>query len=224
MELDSLKDIWKNLDEEDFRPGGDASILVMLHKRSQGPIAKIKRNLNRELAAIVIMYTLMIGYYITAWRGRYWELSVLLFLIGCTFLFYYYRKTKLLNQMQCVTCEVKSNLKHQLVTLEKYVRLYFVTGTLITPMAYFASGLIIFFKTPGNANPGFPDPSQLVNAQLPMVTQITNHRFFLIFAIIGVLLTIGIYFFNRWYINRLYGQHIQRLKALLQQMEEAEES
>lgn len=223
MELDSLKDIWKNLDEEDLRPAGDVPILVMLHKRSQGPIAKMKRNLNRELVAIITLYTLMIGYYIFAWHGRYWELSVLLFLIGAAFVFYYYHKTKLLNRMQCVTCEVKSNLKHQLVTLEKYVRFYFVAGTLITPMAYFASGVIIFFKTPGNTQLGFPDVSQYADA-VSVTAQITNHRFFLTFAIIGVALTIGVYFLNRWYVNRLYGQHIQKLKELLLQMEEADES
>ena len=223
MELDSLKDIWKNLDEEDLRPAQDVPILVMLHKRSQGSIAKLQRNLKRELVAIIILYSLMIGYYIMAWHGRYWELSVLLFLIGAGFVFYYYRKNKLLKEMQCVTCEVKSNLKHQLVMLEKYVRFYFVAGTLLTPLAYLAAGAIIFFKTP-NAEPGFPDASQLIDAQLPVVTHITKHRFFLMYAIIGVALTVGIYFLNRWYVNKLYGQHIQKLKELLLQMDEADES
>jgi Ca2+/Na+ antiporter len=224
MELDSLKDIWKNLDEEDLRPAQDVPILVMLHKRSQGSIAKLKRNLKRELVAIIVLYSLMIGYYIFAWHGLYWELSVLLFLIGAGFVFYYYRKNKLLNEMQCVTCEVKSNLKHQLVTLEKYVRFYFVAGTLLTPMAYFAACAIVFLKTPVNNETGFPDASQLIDAQLPVVTQITNHRFFLMYAIVGVALTVSIYFLNRWYVNKLYGQHIQKLKELLLQMEEADES
>jgi Ca2+/Na+ antiporter len=224
MELDSLKDIWKNLDEEDLRPAQDVPIMGLLHKRSQGSIAKLKRNLKRELVAIIILYTLMIGYYITAWHGRYWELSVLLFIIGAAFVFYYYRKNKLLKEMQCVTCEVKSNLKHQLVTLEKYVRFYFVAGTLLTPLAYLAAGAIIFFKTPANVEPGFPDASQLIDAQLPVVTHIAKHRFFLMYAILGMVLTVGIYFLNRWYVNKLYGQHIQKLKELLLQMEEADES
>jgi hypothetical protein len=223
MELDSLKDIWKNLDEEDLRPSQDVPILVMLHKRSQGSIAKLKRNLNRELAAIVILYTLMIGYYTFAWHGRYWELSVLLFVIAAAFVFYYLRKNKLLKEMQCVTCEVKSNLKKQLVTLEKYVRFYFVAGTVLIPLAYFATSAIVFVKTPVS-EPGFPDASQLIDAQLPVVTQITKHRFFMVYAIVGVALTASMYFLNRWYVNKLYGQHIQKLKELLMQMEEADES
>ena len=43
MELDSLKDIWKNLDEQDLRSGSDVSITSMLHKRSKSPVAKMKR-------------------------------------------------------------------------------------------------------------------------------------------------------------------------------------
>ena len=121
------------------------------------------------------------------------------------------------------TAEQIANLKHQLVTLEKYVRFYFVAGTLLTPLAYFAACAIVLLKTPVS-EPGFPDPSQLIDAQIPVVTQITKHRFFLMYALVGVALTISIYFLNRWYVNKLYGQHIQKLKELLLQMEEADES
>src|SRR3954463_3401753 len=145
MELDSLKDIWKNLDEEDLQPGREVPILSMLQKRSQSSIARLKRNLNRELVAVLIIYSLTI-WYIVAYQKLYRELAVLLALVGGAFLFYYYHKSKLLKQMQCVACEVHSNLKQQLVTLEKYVRFYFVAGTILTPLAYFAAGVIILFN------------------------------------------------------------------------------
>src|SRR5215510_249134 len=125
MELDSLKDIWKNLDEADLQPAREVPILSMLQKRSQSTIARLKRNLNRELIAVVVIYSITIWYIVT-YQQMYSELSVLLALVGGAFLFYYYRKSKLLKQMQCVACEVRSNLKQQLVTLEKYVRFYFV--------------------------------------------------------------------------------------------------
>src|SRR5689334_8520135 len=145
MELDSLKDIWKNLDEEDLQPGREVPILSMLQKRSQSTIARLKRNLNRELIAVLIIYSLTIWYIIT-YQRLYSELAVLLALVGGAFLFYYYRKNKLLKQMECVACEVRSNLKQQLGTLEKYVRFYFIAGTILTPLAYFAAGLIILFN------------------------------------------------------------------------------
>jgi hypothetical protein len=226
MELDSLKDIWKNLDEEDVRPESDAQIAAMLQKRSHSPIAKMKRNLRWELIAVLVLYSLTIWYYITAWEGRYWEVALLLFIVGIFFLFYYYRKNKLLKDMQCVACEVKSNLQRQLATLEKYVNFYFITGTLLTPIAYFVAGLIVFFKTPertgDDKQPIGPQVGDSLGRGFNLNANISDHRSFVLFIVVGIVLTISIYFLNRWYVNRLYGQHIKKLKYLVHQMEETE--
>ena len=221
MELDSLKDIWKDLDETDLQPGRDVPISSMLQKRSQSTIARLKRNLNRELIAVLIIYSLTIWYIVTFQR-MYSELAVLLALVGGAFLFYYYRKSKLLKQMECVACEVRSNLKQQLGTLEKYVRFYFVAGTILTPLAYFAAGMIILFNGQ-EVNSHMVDVSidaQTSVSQMPIAQHISNHRFFVLFLSIGAVLTLGSYFINRWLIGKLYGQHIQKLKDLLTQMDE----
>ncbi len=222
MELDSLKDIWKNLDEEDLQPAREVPITSMLDKRSQSTIARLKRNLNRELIAVVIIYSLNI-WYIIAYQQLYSELAVLLALVAGAFLYYYYRKSKLLTQMQCVACEVHSNLKQQLHTLEKYVRFYFVAGSIITPLAYFAAGLIILFNAQdfnSSLNDVPAGDAQASVSQIPVVAHISNHRFFVLFVSLGAVVTVGSYFFNRWFVNKLYGQHIQKLKELLYQMEE----
>ena len=219
MELDSLKDIWKNLDEEDLQPGREVPILSMLEKRSQSTIARLKRNLNRELITVLIIYSLTI-WYIIRFQGLYSELAVLLALVGGAFLFYYYHKNKLLKQMQCVACEVRSNLKQQLVTLEKYVRFYFVAGTVLTPLAYFAAGIIILFHEVTPSLSDLPVEAQTSVSNMPIASTVSNHRFFVLFVSIGVVLTVGSYFLNRWLINKMYGQHIEKLKDLLYQMEE----
>jgi hypothetical protein len=121
--------------------------------------------------------------------------------------------------MQCVACEVKSSLQRQLTTLEKYVNFYFVTGTLLTPIVYFVAGLIVFFKTPSGTTIVATDS---LPGNAPFMNHITDHRFFVEFLVIGVALTIGVYFMNRWLVNKLYGQHILKLKELLKQMEETD--
>jgi hypothetical protein len=124
--------------------------------------------------------------------------------------------------MECVACEVRSNLKQQLGTLEKYVRFYFIAGTILTPLAYFAAGMIILFNAP-ESNSHIPDVSidaQTSVSQMPIAQHISNHRFFVLFLSIGAVLTLGSYFVNRWLIGKLYGQHIHKLKDLLQQMDE----
>ena len=199
MELDSLKALWQNL-SEDVHQRTDEEILSMLQKESKSPIAKMKRNLRWELVAVIIMYSAPIIYFMTTSYARYWELAAFMFLIGVGFIFYYYHKNKLLHSMQCVTCEVRSNLETQLKTLGKYIRFYFIFGTILVPIAYVGSAMIVFLKSP-----------------VPKTASIMDY---LIFIGVGILLTVFSYFLNTWYVNKLYGQHMNKLKELLSQMEE----
>jgi len=203
MELDSLKEMWKEISDKKVFADKD-EILSMLQKKSQRPIAKMKRNLRWEFITVVVLYSATIAYYFVAWHGRYWEISLVLFFTGLFCLFYYYRKNKLLNEMECAACEVKSNMRRQLTTLEKYVRFYFISGTALTPICYFVAGLIVLYKSPGG----------IFNA--------ASMRFYITFISIGVLITILIYFLNLWYVDKLYGQHVKKLKDILRQMEEVE--
>lgn len=200
MELDNLKEVWQ-ADAGNTLPGIKEDILLMLQKKSRSPITKIKRNLRGEMMVVVVLYSASIIYYIISNKGRYWELALMLFLMGMLFMFYYYRKNKLLQEMECVTCEVKSNLERQVSMLGKYIRFYFVAGTLLTPIAYFTAGLIVLYKSPGFS--------------------IAGTQFLSWFIGIGIVLSILVYFLNIWYVNKLYGRHLNKLKELLQQMEES---
>lgn len=211
MELDNLKELWQGLGEKEVRPDYGEHVLSMLRKRSQSPIAKMKRNLFFELMAVLVIYSLTIWYYLVAWSGRYREIAALLFLIGLSFLFYYYRKNKLLRQMQCNGCELRSNLKRQLTTLEKYVRFYFIYGVVLPPVAYYLSGLIIILKNPGKSG-------------LTSSYGVAGSPLFILFLVAGIFIIWGSYLFNRWNINKLYGQHIRKLKELLKEMEEIEDA
>jgi hypothetical protein len=57
-------------------------------------------------------------------------------------------------------------------------------------------------------------------ASLPQVSEQLPTQSLITFITIGVILTIGVYFLSRWAIDRLYGQHIKKLKELVEQMEE----
>jgi hypothetical protein len=163
-----------------------------------------------------VIYVIFIAYYALNKHGRYWEIAVLLGLVGIGFVFYYYHKNKLLKSMQCVACEVKSNLQTQLHTLEKYVRFYFIAGTLLTPLLYYITGLIILYKqTPHHYS------SELLGTRVqPMLNTVQDHQYFTEFLVGGAVITVLIYFANKWYVKKLYGQHISHLKELLRQMDE----
>lgn len=199
MELDNLKQAWKEQATQ-AADTGEELILSMLRKKSQSPIARIKRNLRWELITVVVLYLSTIVYYISANHGRYWELAILLCIVGAASVIYYYQKNKLLNQMECVVCEVRSNLQRQVTMLEKYIRFYFLAGVIITPICYFIAAIVVAYKSNFSIskNPGFL--AWLIG--------------------VGIVVTIGLYFLNRWYVNRLYGRHVKKLRKLLQETEE----
>lgn len=203
MELDNLKHIWRDIGQKTLQQNDDEQIVMMLQKSSRSPISKMKKNLLRELIAVICFYCPGILYFALSSKG-YWEIAALLAFVGLLFMLYYYRKNKLLRDMQCVTCEVRSNLQQQLATLQTYVRFYFISGTVLTPIAYFASALVVLFK------------SRALEGSIADISSL------FIIGAVGIAVTAGGYFVNRWYVKKLYGQHIQKLKQLLQQTEERE--
>lgn len=207
MELDQLKEMWGDVGTKQINTS-EEELQILLRKKSKSPIAKMKRNLLVELVAVLVLYIFTIAYYFTQYSGgMQWNAWLLLF-IGVLFLFYYQRKHKLLNSMECVSCEVKSNLKTQLIILEKYVRFYLLAGTALFPFAMIATGLIVFFYSPDIAK-DITDPSG---------------KFVWIFTAVLVLcsavLTVPMYFLNKWYVRKLYGQHVERLKIIVEEMNE----
>src|SRR4026209_2372832 len=145
MELDDMKNIWKDKSIE----AADADkISAMIGKQSQSPVAKMKRNLRMELLIWIFCLGAVAAYYFIAFKSQYsiigWVYAFLLVLV-C---WYFFRKNKLLNEMQCSSCVVKSNLELQLKMLERYVRFYLISGTAIIPIHFIFLGIVLYYKKP----------------------------------------------------------------------------
>jgi len=106
--------------------------------------------------------------------------------------------------MECMACEVKSNLNLQLNSLEKQVKLYFRVGNIGIILVYLAAGTISYIEASGETVP------------IPHYVEI------LLFLAMGVVLVVINYHFSRWYLFNLYGKHIQKLKNILYEMDESE--
>lgn len=210
MELDSLKYVWHSLEAGPPRSHSEQEIIALLHKRSNGPVAKMRRNLLGELILILVTYIPTILFYLIDFEGKLSSIAWSFGLLMVMFAIYYYRKDKLLKEMQCVSCRVRSNLERQVATLKKYTRFYILAGTLMIPLMAIFTYLIIRWKfppSPGSAlfyrisgTPWWQSPLSWLSLLVPV--------------------TIGIYYMNVWYVNKLYGRHIRKLQELLLEMEE----
>jgi len=206
MELDDLKNIWN--DKPGATTGAD-KISAMLGRQSHSPIEKMKRNLRMEVLIVIITFGAVAAYYFIAFKSDYsiigWAYTLLLVL----FCYYYFRKNQLLNEMQCISCRVKSNLELQLTTLERYVRFYLVSGTAIIPILFIFLGVVLYYKKP-----------TLIDKTI-LYRSATNPawKFLLAWLVFLTISTVIMWVLNRGYVNKLYGRHIRRLKQLLAQMD-----
>ena len=114
-----------------------------------------------------------------------------------------------MNQMECVACQVKSNLQRQVRTLEKYIKFYLISGTALAPIAILFFGWLIYFKFPDKAKSVFY-PSEVYPWWQSLIAWT---------LLVGVC-TIIVYYLNVWYVKKLYGNHVQKLRQLLEEMNE----
>jgi hypothetical protein len=154
-----------------------------------------------EALAMLVSYIPCIILYLAWFEGRLWFISLMMSVILVCYFVYFLRKDRLLKKMQCVTCEVRSNLARQVKILEKYLRFYLWTTTLVIiiswVIAYIAIRYALQFK--GLVVPKWLGPLLLI---------------------LLVPCSIGIHYLNKQYFNKLYGRDTRKLQDLLREMDE----
>jgi hypothetical protein len=193
MELESLRYIWHSLEVPSDVEYDRRALLALVEKKSQAPIARMRRNLIGEGILLLVAYIPAILVFLLGFKGRLVAVAWLYIILAGFFFAYYYSKYRLLSKMQCPTCELRSNLARQVRTLKRYTRFYLLAGTGMIPLAYMVAYLIIRWKLPSvNPNP---------------------------WLILLIPITIGMYYINASYVNRLYGRHIKKLQDLLSELD-----
>ena len=205
MELELFKTIWEEADKKvfDTTVSGDA-ILRMTKRPTLNIVEHMRRNLRIEVIIILVCVTLIALLYFSAFNRQLQEISWMYILLATAFLYYYYRKNNLLKKMQCPACNVKSNLELQLHTLEKYIHLYLIGGIILVPAVLFSFYLLAYYK----------HIILFPFSNLSFIAGLLTYT-----AIVAIITTV-LFFLHRWYIYKLYGRHIQRLKSMLNEMSE----
>jgi Flp pilus assembly protein TadB len=206
MELDQWKEIWQadmpsvTTDSQKLR--------ALLDKKSGSPVARMRSNLNAELWIIITTYGAAILFYFFAFDGRMHEISWFMLVIGGFFVAYYISKRKLLREMEDLSSHVKSNLEKQVRSLEQYIRVYLVGGTALVPLSMLFFGWLLYTKaryiSPGNIF--FP------SEQNPM------WKVMMAWSVLTIITTIVMYYINKWYVRKLYGRHVEKLREVLAEM------
>jgi hypothetical protein len=200
MELETLKTLWQEQDTPLETETSREELLALLQKQSGGPIARMRRSLRKEVIIMILSYLPCILYYRLAFNGQMSSVAWVFVVTIAFFYVYYYRKNKLLKKMQCVSCEVRSNLAGQLRTLQKYLRFYFWSSTIATPVV-----IVLAFV--------------IATRDLHEASFAWGRRIWLLLGLV-VICTFAVFFVSRWSIRLLYGRHVKKLQDLLDEMDE----
>ena len=200
MELEDLKSIWKN--SEHFRLKDEAEIASMLKGNSQSIIAKLKRSVWFELIFTVVAGVGLLLYALTLPSGalKWTSISILVLLVAYSF--YYVKKLMLLNRFNTTNENLKSNLENLINNFSSYMKFYKRSYAILYPV-YFCLGLLF---------------SGLERGAAEFFDAIARPK-----TILYLLLVASVFFFcstwfTNWYLKKLYGNHLEKLKGLLHEL------
>lgn len=193
MELDDLKHIWQNAGEES-QPSMDAEALLRLTKQSsQNIIERLVRNIWYELV-VSIFVVIAWFYYTLFYAEEHWRIGGLtmgIFMIAS--LGFYLWGLFRLKSISMADISLKESLTQLIKQFKLYIKAYTWLNILLIPFANFLGAYLIFSPL----EDGIKTSAMIAVGMAPLM-----------------------WWLMRWYINRLYGQHLKRLESILQELNE----
>lgn len=210
MELDEMRSDWKRISAT-----ADPDAIQRLDTRKgniHSPVRRMLRNLRIETILMLVTYPIITIVYFFGFRGYMQEISWFTLTIGIIFSIYYYRKNKLLRSLEDMGGSVHDALEGKIHSLDSFMHFYLWAGTALGPITIGFIGWLTWKKLPeiDPHNPFF------VSTENPLVKVVLAW----IFSV--VLVTVVFFILNKWYIQMLYGKHINKLRSILEDMQEEE--
>lgn len=203
MELDDLRRQWRQ--PEPAAPAPPASLPQVLGKAPLGLIGRMRRNAWAEiiaapLAALLPLPVLPDGSF------RLLYLVVMAVLVGVLAV-YYGRQLRLLRQMEQAEASIKGHLQVLCAGLRQLLRFYYRLTLWTGP----ATLLLLLGYYLGKELQRPSGPHWL---RMGIVAGVVVG--------LGAAFQVGIRSFTRWYLQRLYGRHLDRLEGQLRELSEGE--
>lgn len=203
MELDELKNIWKST-TPGFRSKDESEIALMLKGQSKSIIDKLKRSVWFELIFTLVAGIAMLVYALTLPSGALKWTSVSALILFVAYLFYYAKKLTMLNKYGLAHENIKSNLELLVDSLDSYLKFYKRSYAILYPV-YFCL-MLLFIALERGAD--------------EFIAVITKPEKIATLILLAVFFFFCSTWFAKWYLKKLYGNHLQKLKSLLHDLEQ----
>ena len=201
MQLDDLRQSWLNPPGE-LAPISTTQLDKLLANR-HGLVEKMRRNARWE-TAFSALFTL-VGPIVWAMNTAmlYKVFGAIILLVGTGMLYYYYRMFAVLNQMRLVEGNVRGHLQQMAAGMRTLMRFYYRLTLVMSPlMMLFNFGFFLSLEL------GRPAP-----LRWPVLLEMAG-----ISVVAALVMQVLAVYVTRWFMQRLYGQHLDRLEANLTEL------
>lgn len=210
MELDQLKYQLNQKLSTERGSRTDADFLELLKKRTHSVISKIHRSLLMEIFVCVIFLVVMCYVCFTThhWTLKLYfgSLSIPVVVVGI-FLIYLYRQT---SDLMTSPKPIRNTLQTVVKLMDRFVRMYFQMTMAMIPICLTLS-ILLSYTEPVTVPELEKFFAQFLNASLTTWV-------FLILYVAGMV--VGMYYFTKWYLRKLYGKYVDQLKQYIQELED----
>lgn len=206
MELDELRRQWQQPESAIPPVYAATELRELLVRRQSNLVEQMRRNTWWEAGiGLGLIAPALIWDAFTGRKSLDFFFAVAMCLITLVMVFYYYRVLAVLRQMAQTSGSVRGHLERLCGGLRQLLRFYYRFTLAVGPLMFV---LLYGFKVMQElARPGGVRPSRLVAIGV-------------LLAFFGGALQLGIVYLTRWWIQRLYGRHLDHLETQLRELNE----
>ncbi|OGX83973.1 hypothetical protein [Hymenobacter glacialis] len=204
MQLEDLRQSWLNAPAE-TAPINRTQLDALLASRP-GLVDKMYRNARWETAFAVLFTMAGPVMWVLTTAALHKAYAVITLVLGSSMLYYYYRMFAVLDQMRLVEGDVRGHLQRLVAGMRTLLRFYYrftlVIGPLLMLMNFgYFLGLELMRPAP---------------LQWPVLLRMAG-----VTVVAAVLLQVLAVYLTRWFMQRLYGQHLDRFESNLAELDAA---
>ncbi|QKG55550.1 hypothetical protein GKZ68_02190 [Hymenobacter sp. BRD128] len=203
MELDNLRRQWQQPEPAQNRPAlGAAELSRLLAKKSGSIVDQLRRNARLELGINYALLLASLGLAALAPISWLRLFSGLLVLVALICIYYLTRKLSLLRSLDDPAGNLRAHLLHLTAGLRTLIRFYYHFTLAMLPISALVVGGLAVARVGAHVA-----PSRLL-------------------LVLGVVVgTTALCYWpvaraTRWYLQRLYGQHLDRLEGQLRELDD----
>lgn len=185
---------------------GDATTLNTIKTSSIAD--KIKKSLVTEIIFSIIFILAFLYVCLTTMYSSvriYFSVFVVVISFFLVLIIYLLKKT---NDLVTSSLPIKDNLKRLHSLLTEFVKRCFQFTMLLIPICLIFSGYL-----------GYTDTKNNIDSFNVLPAAINSKKQIIILIIFMIAFFISMYYFTKWYLKKLYGNHLDQLKLMIEQLE-----